>query len=196
MGAENIFKQTFLLKKDIRRKNLGQNPKLIWFSGLSGSGKSTLSNLIENELFKMGFKTSNLDGDNLRHGLCNDLGFSEKDRTENIRRVAELSKLMLDSGLIVLASFITPMNSQIEIVRKIVGKKNFVHIYISTPLKECEKRDVKGLYKKARSGKIENFTGVSSKFEKPINPDLIIDTSNISINESIKTVLKKIMQKL
>jgi len=173
-------------------KKLNQIPKLIWFTGLSGSGKSTLCNALEKLLFEKGYYSYSLDGDVIRLGLCKDLGFSLEDRSENIRRIAEVSNLFLDSGLIVLASFISPLKKQREQVKKIVGKENYIEIFMSTSLEVCEKRDVKGLYKKARKGEIKNFTGISSEFETPINPNIEIDTSKFSIEESLQMIYKKI----
>ena len=196
MSTNNIFKQNFKVDRLSRAKKLDQSPKLIWFTGLSGSGKSTISNTLENMLFKNGFSTYSLDGDNIRFGLCKGLGFSIDERTENIRRIAEVANLMLDAGLIVLASFISPLKSQRDLVRKIVGEENFVEIYVSTPILECEERDVKGLYKKAKKGEIKNFTGVSSVYETPKNPDITIDTTNISINQSVQFIYSKIKDKL
>lgn len=196
MSTKNIFKQSFKVDGLSRAKKLDQSPKLIWFTGLSGSGKSTISNILENMLFENGFSTYSLDGDNIRFGLCKGLGFSIDERTENIRRIAEVANLMLDAGLIVLASFISPLKSQRDLVRKIVGEENFVEIYVSTPILECEKRDVKGLYKKAKKGEIKNFTGVSSVYQTPKNPDITIDTTNISINQSVQFIYSKIKDKL
>ena len=147
-------------------------------------------------LFDKGFLTYSLDGDNIRLGLCKGLGFSKDDRTENIRRIANVSNLMLDAGLIVLASFISPLKSQRDLVKKIVGIENFIEVYVSTPVEECEKRDVKGLYKKAKNGEIKNFTGVSSVYESPKNPEIIVDTTDISIDQSVQFIYSKIKDKL
>ena len=196
MSTNNIFKKNFKIDRLSRSKKLEQSPMVIWFTGLSGSGKSTISDALENMLFEKGFLTYSLDGDNIRFGLCKGLGFSLEERTENIRRIAEVTNLMLDAGLIVLASFISPLKSQRELVRKIVGKENFLEIYVSTPVEECEKRDVKGLYKKAKNGEIKNFTGVSSVYESPENPDIIIDTTDLSIDRSTQFIYKKIKDKL
>ena len=196
MSDKDIYKQNFKVNKYSRSKKLNQIPKLIWFTGLSGSGKSTISDALENMLFAKDFSTYSLDGDNIRLGLCKGLGFSLKDRTENIRRIAEIANLMLDAGLIVLASFISPLKSQRDLVREIVGDENFMEVYISTPIEQCEKRDVKGLYKKARNGEIINFTGVSSVYEIPENPDIKIDTTNLSIDQSVHFIFKKIKNKL
>ena len=196
MSANNIFKQNFKIDRLSRAKKLNQMPKLIWFTGLSGSGKSTISDSLENMLFEKGFSTYCLDGDNIRFGLCKGLGFSLEERTENVRRIAEVANLMLDAGLVVLASFISPLKSQRYLVREIVGEENFIEVYVSTPIKECEKRDIKGLYKKAKSGEIKNFTGVSSVYEPPENPDIIVDTSDLSIDQSIQFIYKKIKDKI
>ena len=192
MTDKDIFKQNFQVNRSSRSKKLNQTPKLIWFTGLSGSGKSTISDALEYMLFEKGFSTYSLDGDNIRFGLCKGLGFSIEDRTENIRRIAEVANLMLDAGLIVLASFISPLESQRDLVSEIVGEENFVEVYVSTPVEECEKRDVKGLFKKARDGEIENFTGISSVYEPPEKPDIIIDTTDLSIKESVQLIYNQI----
>ena len=173
-GKGNIFWQTTKINKNIRSSNNSQKPCVIWFTGLSGSGKSTVSDLVENKLQEMGKKTYLLDGNNVRHGLNKDLGFTDKDRIENIRRVSEVSKLMVDAGLIVLVSFISPFRSDRDIARAMLDKNEFIEVFVDTSLKVCEKRDPKGLYKKARTGKLKNFTGISSKYEKPINPEIIL----------------------
>ena len=196
MSDKDIFKQNFQVNSSSRSKKFNQTPKLIWFTGLSGSGKSTISDALEIMLFEKGFSTYSLDGDNIRFGLCKGLGFSIEDRTENIRRIAEVANLMLDAGLIVLASFISPLKSQRDLVREIVGKENFIEIYVSTPIEQCEKRDVKGLYKKARDGEIESFTGISSVYEPPEKPDIKIDTTEISINHSVQHIYNQIKNQL
>ena len=160
------------------------------------SGKSTLSNALEKLLFEKGFATYALDGDNTRLGLNSNLGFSSEDRKENIRRVAEVSKLMLDAGLIVCASFVSPFKVDRDRIKEITGKENIIEIFVSTPLEECEKRDVKGLYKKARLGEIPNFTGISSPYEVPENPDIKIDTTNLSISEAVNKIYAQIESKL
>lgn len=192
----NIIKHIFTINKIDRSFRNGQKPKLIWFTGLSGSGKSTLANLVEKYLFKEGFYTYSLDGDNIRSGLNKDLSFSEQDRKENIRRIGEVAKILLDAGLIVCASFISPNKIDRDNLKLIVGIDNFIEIYLNTPIKECENRDVKGLYAKARSGEIKNFTGISADYEEPVSPDLEIDTSKYSIEESVEIILKKILIKL
>lgn len=193
---ENIIRHDFVLKQEQRIELLKQQPKLIWFTGLSGSGKSTLANSVELKLAKKKFHTYTLDGDNVRKGICNDLSFSDEDRSENIRRIAEVSSLMLDAGLIVFACFVSPFKKDRELVKSIVGTENFIEIYVSTPISECEKRDVKGLYSKARKGEIANFTGISSRYEVPENPDITIDTTNITIEQASKEVVQYIISKI
>jgi len=194
--SENIVPHKFQITRDDRSKKLNQKPCLIWYTGLSGSGKSTLANAVERSLFDKGFLTYSLDGDNVRHGISNNLDFSAKDRSENIRRIGEVAKLMIDAGLIVSASFVSPFEKDRELVKDLIGKANFIEIYVSTPLSECERRDVKGLYKKARNGEITDFTGISSPFEEPKSPDLSIDTTNISIADASKIVLSIILKKI
>lgn len=175
--AKNIVHQDFKITAEGRIKLMKQQPILIWFTGLSGSGKSTMANLLETELHASGYKTYLLDGDNIRHGLCNDLAFTEEDRIENIRRIGEVAKLFLDAGTIVLCSFVSPFTKDREAVRALVGTERFVEVFVDCPLAVCEERDVKGLYKKARAGKIKNFTGIDSPFEEPENPDLVLKTA-------------------
>ena len=194
--SENIVPHKFQITRDDRSKKLNQKPCLIWYTGLSGSGKSTLANAVERSLFDKGFLTYSLDGDNVRHGISNNLDFSAKDRSENIRRIGEVAKLMIDAGLIVSASFVSPFEKDRELVKDLIGKANFIEIYVSTPLSECERRDVKGLYKKARNGEITDFTGISSPFEEPKSPDLSIDTTSISIADASKIVLNIILKKI
>ena len=188
--AENIISHEFKIDQEKRKTLLCQKPLLIWFTGLSGSGKSTMANLLEAELYASGFKTSILDGDNLRKGLCKDLTFTEEDRVENIRRVGEVSKLFMDAGLIVLSSFVSPFQKDRERVKQLVGADSFVEVFVDCPLKICEQRDVKGLYQKAREGKIKNFTGIDSPFEKPMNPDVILKTAE----EDPKNLLNKLLE--
>lgn len=189
-----IFEQ--MLQRSDREKLLQQKSAMIWFTGLSGSGKSTLAIALERELYKRGFLTRILDGDNIRSGINNNLGFSEADRTENIRRIAEVSKLFVDCGIITIAAFISPTRAIRQMAREIIGKDDFLEVYVSTPLEECEKRDVKGLYKKARKGEIRDFTGISAPFEAPLHPFLEIDTSCHSLEESVKILLEAIEAKI
>ena len=194
--SENIIPNKFQVTRDHRSRKLNQNPCLIWYTGLSGSGKSTLANAVERSLFENGYLTYSLDGDNVRQGLSKNLDFTAQGRSENIRRVGEVAKLMIDAGLVVSASFVSPFEKDRELVKDIVGKEHFIEIYVSTPLSECERRDVKGLYKIARDGKIGNFTGISSPFEEPKNPDFSIDTTSISIPDASKKILSIVLKKI
>lgn len=175
---------------------LGQRGIMIWFTGLSGSGKSTVAIALERELQKRGLLCRILDGDNIRSGINNNLGFSAEDRVENIRRIAEIGKLFVDTGIITLAAFISPNNDIREMAARIIGKEDFMEIYVSTPLEECERRDVKGLYAKARRGEIRNFTGISAPFEAPEHPALSLDTSVLSVEESVNQLLALILPKV
>ncbi|MEY3218809.1 MAG: hypothetical protein RIT27_166 [Pseudomonadota bacterium] len=168
---------------------------VLWFTGLSGSGKSTLAHTVEESLFQQQCHTFVLDGDNVRHGLCKDLGFSDADRIENIRRVGEISKLFVEAGTIVLTAFISPFRSDRQKVRDLIGKENFIEIYCHCSLEICEQRDVKGLYQKARKGEIKHFTGISSPYEIPEQPDLSVNTATISVEESRDQVLAFLKQK-
>ena len=188
--AQNIHLQSLNINKELREKMNGHKGQVLWLTGLSGSGKSTIANALEKELYAAGKKTYILDGDNIRHGLNKDLGFTDNDRVENIRRVAEVAKLMCDAGLIVITAFISPFRSEREMSRSLFQPGEFKEIFISTPLKIAEKRDPKGLYKKARKGQIPNFTGIDSPYEKPLQADIDIDTSKISISEAVKKILK------
>jgi len=173
--------------------NLNQKPLIIWFTGLSASGKSTLSNALEVKLQNQGYKTYLLDGDGLRTGLNSDLEFSKKDREENIRRVAHLSQILLDAGLIVITAFISPFQKDREFARSLVKSDQFIEVFIDTPLEVCEKRDPKGLYKKARAGELKDFTGIDSVYEKPKNPEVIIQ--NFDIENNINQIIKHIERK-
>ena len=192
----NITKHTYKITKSNRKQQHGHKTYLIWFTGLSGSGKSTLANLVEIALHKKGLSTYILDGDNIRQGINKDLSFTPEDRTENIRRIAEISNLMLDAGVLTLAAFISPYIKDREGVQKIVKAENFIEIYVNTSLEECERRDVKGLYKKARTGEVKNMTGISAPYEAPVNPDLEVITDGSSIEENVKTILEFINKKL
>lgn len=190
--ADNLTWHDMTITREQRALQKGQKPKTIWLTGLSGSGKSTIANEIEKRLFLMGRHTMSLDGDNVRLGLNKNLGFAEGDRIENIRRVAEVAKLMNDAGVIVITSFISPYERDRLMARDIVGSDDFIEIYVSTPIEECEKRDVKGLYKKAREGKIASFTGVSSPYEIPTTHQIEIDTSDLTIEEAADIVMKQL----
>ena len=188
--TDNLMWQKMEITKNIRSEKMHQTPQTLWFTGLSGAGKSTIADVVEKKLVSIGKYTMLLDGDNIRLGLNQDLGFSEKDRIENIRRVAEVAKLMNDAGLIVLVSFISPYERDREQARKIIGDC-FREIYVSTPLDECEKRDVKGLYKKARKGQIPNFTGISSPYEAPAHPDINVDTTKRDASDIADEIINK-----
>ena len=192
----NITKHTYKITKSNRKQQHGHKTYLIWFTGLSGSGKSTLANLVEIALHKKGLSTYILDGDNIRQGINKDLSFSPEDRTENIRRIAEISNLMLDAGVLTLAAFISPYIKDREVVQKIVKAENFIEIYVNTSLEECERRDVKGLYKKARSGEIKNMTGITAPYQAPVDPDLEVITDAQSIEESVVVIMEFLNTKL
>lgn len=185
----NLFPFESKITKADRFRLLNQKPKVIWFTGLSGSGKSTLATHLEFQLTAQKFKTYLLDGDNVRMGLNKDLDFSNDSRKENIRRISEVSNLLLDAGLVVLSAFISPFEEDRNQVRTIVGKSNFIEVFVDCPLQVCEERDVKGLYKKARLGEVKNFTGISSPYERPVNPDITIPTHLQSLDESLILLL-------
>lgn len=187
--SDNLFYQQMDITRQLRSQKMNQKPMTLWFTGLSGAGKSTLANEIEKRLVLAGKYTMSLDGDNVRMGLNRNLGFKEEDRIENIRRVAEVAKLMNDAGLVVITSFISPYMADRRNARDIIGDDSFVEVYISTPIEECEKRDVKGLYKKAREGAIPNFTGISSPYEAPKNPEIVIDTTGMTLEESADYIM-------
>ena len=194
--SNNLVRHDYVITKTKREKLHGHSASLLWFTGLSGSGKSTLANLVEIELHKYGVSTYCLDGDNIRQGINKGLSFSSKDRTENIRRIAEIGNLMVDAGIVTLAAFVSPYRDDREDMKRIVGREHCIEIYVNTSLEECERRDVKGLYKKARAGEIKNMTGISAPYEAPINPDLEIITDGQTIERSVETILDFIVQKL
>ena len=185
-----------MLGREDKEALLGQRGVMVWFTGLSGSGKSTIAIALERELHKRGLLCRILDGDNIRSGINNNLGFSPEDRVENIRRIAEVGKLFVDTGVITIAAFISPNNELREMASAIIGKADFLEVYVSTPLAECERRDVKGLYAKARKGEIKEFTGVSAPFESPERPDLSLDTSVLSVEQSVSRLLELIIPKV
>ncbi len=182
-----VWSDTSITKE---RRNLlnNQHSSILWFTGLSGSGKSTISDALEEYLHDMSIRTYILDGDNIRHGLNGDLGFSEVDRKENIRRIGEVGKLFVDAGVMVLTSFISPFREDRDFVRSIVGEREFVEIYIKCPLEVCEERDIKGLYAKARRGEIKEFTGIDSPYEEPVDPEIIIDASKLTVDEAVTQI--------
>jgi len=188
-NQNTVWHEPTIFRAD-REKLNGHKGAILWFTGLSGSGKSTLAHAVEEELHKMCIHTFVLDGDNIRQGLCKDLGFSDKDRNENIRRIGEVSKLMVDAGIIVMTAFISPFIKDRDIARNLVKKGDFIEIYCKAPLDVCEERDPKGLYKKARAGLIPEFTGISSPYEEPLVPELTIGTDSLSIEESVVKIIQ------
>ncbi len=192
----NLFPFESKITNEERYKLLQQRPKVIWFTGLSGSGKSTLATQLEFQLYTKGYKTYLLDGDNVRGGLNKDLDFSDYARKENIRRIGEVSKLFLDSGLVVLSAFISPFHEDRHQVRTIVGKENFIEVFVDCPLEVCEQRDVKGLYKKARAGEVKSFTGISSPYERPLRADITIHTDRQDVQDSLTVLLEVIVPRI
>jgi adenylylsulfate kinase len=194
---ENIFpihhKQ---LDRNSKEQLLKQRAKVLWFTGLSGSGKSTIAIGVENELYSMGHLTMLLDGDNVRTGINNNLSFSEDDRRENIRRIAEVAKFFLEAGVITICSFVSPTHQLRELAKNIIGKEDFIEIYVNTSIEVCEQRDVKGLYAKARRGEIKDFTGVDAPYETPLNPDISLQAGNIGVSECVKIVLQNILPQI
>jgi adenylylsulfate kinase len=187
MSSNTVFHHYNITRQD-REKQLGQRGFVLWFTGLSGSGKSTIANAVEQQLFKSGYKTYTLDGDNIRQGINKGLTFTTEDRAENLRRIAEVAKLFVDSGQICMAAFVSPTLADRKIVKDIIGEKDFIEVFVDTPLEVCEQRDVKGLYAKARKGEIKNFTGISAPYEAPENPEISVKTENKSIEDSAKEV--------
>ncbi len=185
-----------ILSRQEKQGFLNQNSKVVWLTGLSGSGKSTIAQGLEKSLFNNGYFPQILDGDNIRTGICNNLGFTIEDRTENIRRIAEVSKLFCDAGVICLNSFVSPTIKIRKLAKDIIGDENFIEVFVNTPLEICEQRDVKGLYKKARKGEIKNFTGIDSPFENPVNPDFELKTENQSIETSVELLYNYLIPKL
>jgi len=185
-----------ILKREDKEKLLNQRSLVIWFTGLSGSGKTTLAQNLEKVLHKKGFLTQVLDGDNIRSGINNNLKFTEIDRLENIRRIAEVSKLLIHSGVITLNSFISPTKEIRDMAKEIIGEDNFFEIYVNAPIEVCEERDVKGLYEKARRGEIKNFTGIDSPFNAPLDCDLEVKTNVLSIKDSVELILEKVLNKI
>ena len=193
---KNIVKHSYSVNRDSRKKLKQHKSILLWFTGLSGSGKSTIANCVEQELHKNSIHTYTLDGDNIRKGLNSDLSFSPEDRSENIRRIAETARLMIDAGLVVLAAFVSPYRNDRDHIRKIVGDDNMIEIFINTSIEECERRDVKDLYKKARKGEIKNMTGISAPYESPLHPDIQINTEEVTIVDATKQIINFINPKL
>lgn len=192
----NIIPHNFQLGKEDRNLHNGHRSFVLWFTGLSGSGKSTIANAVEYVLYEKGIHTYILDGDNVRKGLNSNLTFSPEDRSENIRRIGEVAHLMIDAGLVVLSAFVSPYRKDRDHIRTIVGADNFIEVFINTPLEECERRDAKGLYAKARAGEIKDFTGINAPYEVPLHPDIEIDTTLTSVEESATIILDKIAHKI
>ncbi len=193
--SENITWHTATVSRADREKLNSHKSAVLWFTGLSGAGKSSLAHAVEDRLFKLGCRTYVLDGDNVRHGLCEDLSFSDADRTENIRRVGEVSKLFTESGALTLTAFISPFRSDRSIVRELLNDGDFIEIYCKCDLSVCEERDVKGLYKKARAGEIAEFTGIHSAYEEPLKPEITVDTAVQSIDESVEQVINALIER-
>jgi bifunctional enzyme CysN/CysC len=187
--SHNIHMQHVDVNKEARARRMNQKPCVLWFTGFSGSGKSTIANMVEKQLHAMGRHTYLLDGDNVRHGLNKDLGFTDADRVENIRRVGEVAKLMVDAGLIVLTAFISPFAAEREMARRMLADGEFIEIFVDTPLQVAEQRDVKGLYQKARRGQLKNFTGIDSPYERPVKPDVVLDTMKLTPEQAAEQVL-------
>ena len=190
--AQNVHKQALSITRQDREQINSHKGKVIWFTGLSGSGKSAVANALEVALHAQGKRTYLLDGDNVRQGLNKDLGFTDADRVENIRRITEVAKLMMDAGLIVMTAFISPFRQKREMARELIGPENFIEVYVSTSLAVCEQRDVKGLYKKARSGQLPNMSGISSPYEAPLAPQVTLDCGTLSVGESASHLLSKL----
>jgi len=192
---QNNIHTTFdrILDRNAKEKLLNQNSRVIWMTGLSGAGKTTIAQHLELALNNRGYLTQVLDGDNIRSGINNNLGFSEEDRYENIRRIAEVSKLLMDSGIICINSFISPTNDIREMAKQIIGRENFIEVFIDAPLDVCEQRDVKGLYEKARKGEIKNFTGIDAPFDKPMDAQIVLPTDKLSVEECVEDCLRHIV---
>ena len=192
----NIFEEYFSITREMRNKRNNHSSFVFWFTGLSGSGKSTIANKLEEALYENHFQTYTLDGDNIRGGINKGLSFTAEDRQENLRRIGEIAKIFVDAGVVTIASFVSPLEIDRKLVRDIVGKVDFVEIFVDTSLEECERRDVKGLYKKARAGEIKNFTGIDSPYENPLNPDIIIKTEFESEEEAVQKILFFVKERL
>lgn len=194
--SPNVVAYRSLITRQRREQLNGHRARVFWFTGLSGSGKSTLAHLVEEELHRAGIRTYAFDGDNVRHGLCGDLSFSREGRTENLRRIGEMVKLFLDAGTVCLTAFISPLTEDRHKVRKIIGEGDFFEIFVKCPLAVCEERDVKGLYKLARAGKIKNYTGISAPYEEPQHPDLVVETHRKGVDVCVRTIVEFINRAL
>ena len=195
-APKNLFPHKHFVSAELRKKLTNQKPILIWLSGISGSGKSTIANELEKKLYENNFLSYLLDGDNIRIGLNKDLGFTDDDRKENIRRISEVSRLMLDAGLIVITAFISPFKEERQLAKSLVLEENYFLVHVDCSVEKCEERDVKGLYKKARAGEIKNFTGIDSPYEVPENPNLIVNTEKENVDESVEKIFNAITGKI
>lgn len=193
---KNIIAHNYLVSREDRNIRNGHKSLVLWFTGLSGSGKSTIANALEQQLFKHKIQSYSLDGDNIRGGLNRGLGFTEEDRHENIRRIAEVGKILVECGMVTITAFISPLEKDRKLAQEIIGTDDFVEIFINTPLEICEKRDVKGLYKKARAGEIRNFTGLDAPYEPPQNPAFEIKTEEVSVDEAVEHLLEVLLPKI
>ncbi len=191
----NIFEEYFSITREMRNKRNNHSSFVFWFTGLSGSGKSTIANKLEEALHQNYFQTYTLDGDNIRGGINKGLSFTAEDRQENLRRIGEIAKIFVDAGIVTIASFVSPLEIDRKLVRDIVGNEDFIEIFVDTSLEECERRDVKGLYKKARAGQIKNFTGIDSPYENPLNPDIIIKTEFETEDEAVQKIMFFVKEK-
>lgn len=194
--SKDLLPQKFQVQLKDRMEVNKHRPLVIWFTGYSGSGKSTIADALELKMYQNNVNTYILDGDNVRRGICSDLGFSDNDRKENIRRVGEIAALMADAGLVVITSFISPFIADREVAKKVIGNHNFIEVFINTSIETCEKRDPKGLYKKVRNGEIDSFTGITSPYEKPISPDMEINTEHLTVDEAADLIWQKISSKI
>ena len=194
MASSNTLWHNATVVRSRREQRNAHKGTVVWFTGLSGSGKSTLAHTVEEYIFRLGCQAYVFDGDNVRHGLCSDLGFSADDRSENIRRIAEMCKLFVDAGVIALTAFISPLHSDRQRVRELLGD-DFLEVYCRCPVEVCEQRDVKGLYKKARTGEIKDFTGISAPYEAPQNPNLVIDTDKVSLEKGVEKVVQLLIDR-
>jgi len=195
MKDENVIWHQHAIAKQDRSEQKKHKPCILWFTGLSGSGKSTVAGALEHALNELNVHTYLLDGDNVRHGLCKDLSFTDEDRQENIRRVGEVAKLMVDAGLVVLSAFISPFSAERQLVRELVAEDEFIEVFLDTPIDVCETRDPKGLYQKARAGEIKNFTGIDSDYEKPTSAEVVLNTSENSISDSVEQLISYLKAK-
>lgn len=193
--SSNVYRHHAVIRREHRERQNSHRSSVVWFTGLPSAGKSTLAHAVEEQLFNLGVRSYVLDGDNVRHGLCSGLGFSREDRAENIRRIGETAKLLVDAGVLVLTAFISPFRADRERARSLVTHGDFLEIYCNCPLEVCEQRDVKGLYKRARAGDVKEFTGISSPYEEPLSPDLVIDTSTLDLDESVSAVLSLLRER-